>query len=186
MIGDDAEHNSLAGSLLLADPGLPDPHFRRTVVLISAHSLAEGAMGVILNRPTGEALADLDPNLRYDQLGEVPVYEGGPVQPERILLGAWRWSGEGNVFRLFLGIDPQQARELKEDGATELRAFRGFAGWGEGQMEAEIATDSWTVMPITAETFGGVNGVALWKHLVKQVHPEWILEVERPDHPERN
>lgn len=181
-----SEPPSMAGSLLLADPELPDPHFRRTVVLISSHSAEDGAMGVILNRPTGECLADLDPHLVYDKLGDVPVYEGGPVQADQILLGAWSWTGEAHVFRLFLGIDADKARELQGQENTLVRAFKGYSGWGKGQMEAEIEVRSWTVATITPDVFGHLEGVPLWKELIRQVHPEWTLRIERPERPDLN
>jgi putative transcriptional regulator len=75
---------SLAGQLLLASPTLLDPNFMRTVVLIGVHS-GEGAMGVVLNRPSEVSVADAVPALGDTVEGAEPVYVGGPVQPSSIV-----------------------------------------------------------------------------------------------------
>src|SRR5436853_7719146 len=72
--------DSLRGSLLVAAPQLLDPNFRRTVVLIAEHS-DEGAMGVILNRPSGMTVADAAPELEPIVGSDAPIFAGGPVQP---------------------------------------------------------------------------------------------------------
>ena len=71
----------LAGSLLLAHPAMRDPNFRRSVVLLSAHG-DDGAMGVVLNRPLGKQLGDLNAQFAASAIAGVPVYKGGPVQTE--------------------------------------------------------------------------------------------------------
>src|SRR3954469_23799287 len=71
---------SLRGSLLIAAPQLLDPNFRRTVVLVAEHS-EEGAMGVILNRPSGMTVSDAAPDLEPLGGAEAPIFAGGPVQP---------------------------------------------------------------------------------------------------------
>ena len=92
-----------AGSLLLAHPSLRDPNFRRSVVLMSLHN-AEGAMGVVLNRPAGKALAELSGEFALTPLAKVPVFLGGPVQPAQLVLAAWQSRPEG--FRLHFGVEP--------------------------------------------------------------------------------
>ena len=74
---------TVAGSLLLAHPSLRDPNFRRSVVLMSLHN-AEGAMGVVLNRPAGKRLAEVTGEFALTALARVPVFHGGPVQPEPV------------------------------------------------------------------------------------------------------
>ena len=76
---------SLTGQLLLASPALRDPNFTRTVVLIGAHS-QEGAMGVVLNRPSAVAIDDAVPQLSAAVDGDDRVFVGGPVQPESLVL----------------------------------------------------------------------------------------------------
>ena len=104
-----AHPENLAGSLLLAHPAMRDPNFRRTVIFMATHS-AEGAMGVVLNRPTRRTLGTVNGSFAYTPLAEVPVFIGGPVQPEQLMLVVWQMRPEG--YRLFFGIDPEKATEL--------------------------------------------------------------------------
>src|ERR1039458_1232651 len=76
--------DSLAGQLLLASPALRDPNFRRAVVLVSIHS-EEGAMGVVLNRPSAMTVGEAVPQLDRAVAEQEPVYVGGPVQPTSIV-----------------------------------------------------------------------------------------------------
>src|SRR6185369_14655942 len=98
-----ATKETMAGSLLLAHPALRDPNFRRCVVLMSAHS-AEGAMGVVLNRPLGKRLGQLSGDFALGGLAGVELFNGGPVQNEQLVLAAWQLRADG--FRLHFGIEP--------------------------------------------------------------------------------
>src|ERR1041385_4734972 len=95
--------DTLAGSLLLAHPAMRDPNFRHSVVLMSAHN-AEGAMGVVLNRPLGKRLGELSGDFALGPLAGVPLFKGGPVQTDQLVLVAWQVHPEG--FRLHFGVDP--------------------------------------------------------------------------------
>ena len=86
----DSKKNSLAGVLLLASPKLLDPNFKRSIVLVSAHSSDEGAIGFVLNRPLGKTLGQLKPEFLYGSLAQVPVYQGGPVSQDKMIFVAWR------------------------------------------------------------------------------------------------
>src|SRR5271157_6456507 len=123
---------SLAGSLLLAHPVLRDPNFRRTAVLMSTHS-AEGAMGVVLNRPLGKRLGELKGDFALGPLSETPIFTGGPVQTDQLILAAWHSSGD--MFQLHFGIDPEKAIQMLADESTRLRAYLGDSGWSAGQLE---------------------------------------------------
>ena len=123
---------SIAGSLLLAHPAMKDPNFRRTVVLMSAHS-ADGAMGVVMNRPMGKRLGELNGEFALGALAGVPVFSGGPVQTKQLLLVAWQNREDG--FQLHFGIEPDKAGQLVGEGGTQLRAYLGYSGWSKGQLE---------------------------------------------------
>src|SRR6266496_1470471 len=103
------QKESLAGSLLLAHPSLRDPNFRRCVVLMSAHN-AEGAMGVVLNRPLGKRLGEVSGDFALGPLASVPLFAGGPVQTEQLVLAAWQIRDDG--FRLHFGVEPDKALQL--------------------------------------------------------------------------
>mgnify|MGYP001811156098 CR=1 FL=1 len=116
--------SSLAGQLLLAHPALRDPNFRRAVVLMSAHD-KEGALGVVLNRPLDRSLASLSTDAALSPLADVPLYHGGPVEPEKLILVAWRYHEEASEFQLHFGLEPDRALELTEQPGVTLRGLLG-------------------------------------------------------------
>ncbi|HLP07007.1 MAG TPA: YqgE/AlgH family protein [Opitutaceae bacterium] len=175
----------LAGSLLLAHPKLRDPNFARSVVLLSLHN-AEGAMGVVLNRPLGKTLADLGPEFRRSELAKVPVYSGGPVNPEQLILVAWQTASFDGTFKLYFGLDPQKLRELMGETSLEVRAFLGYSGWSAGQLEGEMKGNTWLVSPVPAELLGQLEGVNLWKRIVGGLSAEWRVIVDEPEDPSQN
>lgn len=142
---------SLTGHLLVATPALKDPNFERTVVLLVAHE-SNGALGVVLNRATEVAVAEvLGP---WAGLAGEPavLFEGGPVQPESaICLARMRTPTRrvrgihqvaGAVGTVDLSVDPDELR----DSVYGIRVFAGYSGWSSGQLEQEISSGSWFVL----------------------------------------
>src|ERR1700752_2274540 len=94
--GDNQKPRSVAGSLLVAHPSMLDPNFRRTVLFISAHDPEDGAIGVIINRPLDKNVADLVADAPPQNVADVPVFFGGPVGNDQLMLAAFEWQkGEG-------------------------------------------------------------------------------------------
>jgi putative transcriptional regulator len=176
---------SFAGSLLLAHPALRDPNFRHSVVLLSAHG-EEGSMGVVLNRPTTRHLADLDPAFALGPLAGVPVFSGGPVQTEQLVICAWRIRPSGDGFQLFFGIEPAKAAELSTEEGMHLRAFLGYSGWAEGQLENELRHHTWVVSPIPSNLMTFTQDETLWRGILTDLNHEWKLLVDEPDDPSGN
>jgi putative transcriptional regulator len=139
---------SLVGHLLVATPGLRDPNFERTVVLLVAHEEG-GALGVVLNRATEVPVAEVLGG--WGGLASDPpvVFEGGPVQPEAAICLARSRSGvgemrgfnrvDGTVGTVDLSGEPDAIR----DELVEVRVFAGYAGWSPQQLEDEIESGSW-------------------------------------------
>jgi putative transcriptional regulator len=167
-----AESN-LTGSILVAHPCLGDPNFRRTTVFVSRHSAEDGAMGLVLNRPIGGAV---------DGLPGIPMYYGGPVQPENILLASlqWRENPEVVAFRIFGGGEVP----VEDEWRHGLRAFAGHSGWTAGQLEEEIEGKTWIVIPPTRDIIEAREGV--WKALMRRSGPMFHLLSEAPDEPWNN
>ncbi|MCH2156880.1 MAG: YqgE/AlgH family protein [Opitutales bacterium] len=179
--------SALAGSLLLAHPELKDPNFNKSVVLISAHSTDDGALGVILNRPMGQSLAQFDGKFSYTDLADVPLYVGGPASPDQMILTAWQWHLEQGRFQLHFGINPDKARELiSHDPEIELRGFVGYSGWSQGQLEGELEQDSWVVTPVSSDALEDVQGDDLWRTIIREVSPEMRFLADAPDDPSVN
>ena len=175
----------LAGSLLLAHPKLRDSNFARTVVLMSLHN-AEGAMGVVLNRPLDKTLSDLGPEFRRSELASVPLYCGGPVNPEQLILVAWQTISVDGTFKLYFGIDPKKLQQLMSETVLEVRAFLGYSGWSAGQLENEMKQDTWLVSPVPAELLGRLDGIGLWKRIVGSLGLEWRVIADEPEDPSKN
>lgn len=174
---------SLAGSLLLAHPALRDPNFRRSVVLLSAHD-AEGAMGLVLNRPAGQRLAQLSGDFALGPLADVPVFFGGPVETERLAIAAWQSRDDG--FQLHFGLEPDKARELLERGDVHLRGFLGYAGWSAGQLEGEMARETWVVADVPEDLPAQPQDELLWRKVLGRKGGRWRLLADEPDEPRWN
>jgi putative transcriptional regulator len=160
----------LRGRLLVAGPLLDDPSFHRTVVLIGEHG-PDGAMGVVLNRPSdltvGEAAEPLSPIAGADAL----VFVGGPVQPNAIVvLADFADPGRAGVSVFdavgFLPGEIESAEELGELHA--VRVFAGYAGWSPGQLEAELAEDAWIVEPARATDVFTDDPEGLWSAILRR------------------
>ena len=146
--------DSLKGSLLLATPALFDPNFRRTVVLIGEHG-EEGAMGLVLNRPSEVTVGEAVPPLAPVAGDEALVYVGGPVQPDAVLVLA-EFDEPGSSATLVVGdigfASSEGDLEMLAGATRRARVFAGYAGWAPGQLEAELEEESWLVEPA-----GGVD-----------------------------
>jgi putative transcriptional regulator len=177
------EGKSLAGQLLVAHPRLRDPNFHRAVVLMTAHG-AEGAMGMVLNRPMNKMLGELGGDFALGPLSGVPLFRGGPVQMEQLVLAAWRVNEVG--FQLHLGIDPVRAGGMLGEDHTHLRAFFGYSGWGKGQLEKELEHNTWIVADAPTDLFDQTGDVSLWRSVLRQEGPEWRMLADEPEHPEAN
>lgn len=139
------------GRLLVATPALRDPNFSDTVVLL-LDAGDEGALGVVLNRPSSIPVADVLETWR-SQVGEPGVlFRGGPVGLDgAIAVGRLRDSGEAPVgWRPVTGllgmVDLDTPSELVDGSLTSMRVFAGYAGWGSGQLEREVEEGSWYVV----------------------------------------
>lgn len=174
---------TLAGTLLLSHPAMRDPNFRRAVVLMSAHN-AEGAMGVVLNRPLGKRLGELSGDFALSPLSQVPLYKGGPVQPDQLMLVAWEKHPEG--FRLHFGLEPDKAQELMGEEGTQVRGFLGYSGWSAGQLENEMNLQTWIVADVPEDLLTHAQDESLWRMVLSREGAEWHLLANEPDHPELN
>ena len=178
-----AEAKNLAGSLLLAHPALRDPNFRRTVILMSVHN-DDGAMGVVLNRPLDQRLGELNGEFLLGPLASVPVFRGGPVQTEQLLLAAWQPHEEG--FKLYFGIEPDKAGQLVVEEGVQVRAFLGYSGWTGGQLEGELKQNTWVISPVPGDLMRHKQDDALWRAVLGGMSHEWKLLADEPDDPTKN
>lgn len=177
----------LDGHVLIAHPGIDDPHFFRSVVLLSAHSEQMGAVGVVVNRPLQTVLAHHDPDFAFSPLADVPLFEGGPVAQDQLILVAWHWLPEQASFEVYFGVDKQKALDLLQElPDLQLRAFIGCAGWSAGQLETELEQGGWAVLPLQDTRLYDMPPEKLWRAYALEAVPEWVLLVDSPDDPSFN
>ncbi len=162
---------ALQRSLLVASPRIGDPNFERTVVFVLAHG-DQGALGVVLNRPTGSEASELLPGWGERAAEPGVVFLGGPVGRDAVVgLGV---SSDPDVegFQPILeglGTVDLNREPRPADQIERLRLFAGSAGWGPGQLEAEIGEGAWWVVPAEVSDVLTPRPDGLWREvLVRQ------------------
>lgn len=178
---------SLRGRLLISSGGLFDPNFRHTVVLIGEHN-AEGALGVVINRPLDVTVADAVPVLgSLVKPGEL-LFQGGPVQPSSPVLVAELAHPELADILIFgtVGFLVGEVSTDAKTGIHRARVFAGYSGWGPGQLEAEMEQDSWIVEPALEEDVFTDDPDTLWRRVLERKGPEYRRLSRMPFDPGMN
>ena len=179
---------SLRGQLLIASPTLLDPNFQRTVVLIAEHT-DEGAMGVVLNRPSDTSVAEAAPQIGPLVGDEEPVFVGGPVSPEGIIVLAEFDDPEDAAMVVVEDVGFASANadfEALADGTRRARAYAGHAGWGPGQLEAEIEEEAWILEPPRREELFYEDVERLWNAVLERKGGRYVLLGRMPLDPSMN
>lgn len=182
MIGEDVhvgmtkslQSGSLAPTLLLSMPQLVDPHFKQTVVLLCEHG-EEGAFGLVLNRQTetpASSVVRLTPPVDVDN--GLQLWIGGPVEPERgwILMGDEPLDAESVEVcdGLYLSTSPDLLRRLLVDRPPDrARLLTGYAGWGAGQLDEELAASAWLVADVQLDLIFGTAPADMWETAIRRL-----------------
>ncbi len=180
---------TLRGQLLVAAPDLADPNFRRTVVLITEHG-PEGAMGLVLNRPTEAVVGEAAPELAALAGEDDLVHAGGPVQPRAVTVLA-EFDDPDRAAHLVtadIGFVPADADLAELSGATRrARVFAGYAGWSAGQLEDELEDEGWLVVRDTRpEDLFGADPDRLWSAVLGRQGGHLALVARMPEDPSLN
>lgn len=182
---------SLRGKLLVASPMLADPNFIRTVVLIVEHN-EDGAMGLILNRPSDTAVGEAVPELAWlaEDPDEAPVFVGGPVTPGGVMVLAEFDDLESSAAPVLgpVGFVPAEVPDPESfaDGLGRRRVFAGHAGWGPGQLEFEMQEESWIVEPALADDVFAEDPEHLWPEVLRRKGRQYALLATMPLDPSLN
>ena len=184
--------NSLKGQLILDGGKLAGSEFHRTVVLICQHD-PSGAFGLVLNRPSkhnvGEVLAESLP----DSVKDLPVYFGGPVQPQALSCLIYEptttIAGKDDILpglRVTHTLD-----ELVEPSGTsstpaQWKFFAGYAGWSPDQLDNEMEQHAWLTHPASIDLVFHPRPEELWKRILRSKGPEYLLLAEAPDNLSNN
>jgi putative transcriptional regulator len=166
---------SLAPALLLSMPQLIDPNFGRSVVLLCEHA-PEGAFGLIVNRPSDITAADavrLEPPVA--EPNDLPLLVGGPVEPQR----GWILTAQppddvehrGVGAGLYLSASPVLLRRalMARSHPTRTIVLAGYAGWGPGQLDAELAASAWLIMPVELDLIFDVPHAESWETAIRRL-----------------
>ena len=181
------------GRLLVATPMLDDPNFDRSVVYMVEHH-DEGALGLVLNRPSGEELVDPLEGWVTAQSEPSRVFSGGPVEPDALIalarlehrVTAGSADDEDTSYLAPLTGDIASA-DLAADPAlvigriNALRVFRGYAGWEPGQLEAEIESGSWIVVDSESSDVFTSDPDTLWRSVLRRQPGRLGWLAEAPD-----
>jgi putative transcriptional regulator len=178
---------SLQGQLLVASPSLLDPNFRRTVVLITEHN-EDGAAGLVLNRPTEAEVSDVVPALEALVDDGEPIFMGGPVQPDGVLVLGEFLDPDDAAVPLFgsLGFPSLEAPEDVLPLTTRRRIFAGYAGWGSGQLEDELAREDWILEGALNDDAFTEAPDELWADVLRRKGGIYELVARMPEDPSVN
>lgn len=180
----------LKGRLLVAGPTLADPNFFRTVLLLLEHN-EDGALGVVLNRPSE---ADLDDSLpEWAHLAAHPpvVFVGGPVAPgAAICLGRVQGGIETEAWQPVVGpvgiLDLNHEPEELAPPPEEIRVFAGYAGWSPGQLEGEIEEGGWFVLDAEPDDALSPVPEGLWRLVLRRQGGDLAMMANFPTNPSLN
>ena len=168
---------TLQGQLLVASPALLDPNFKRAVVLITEHN-EEGAAGLVLNRPSDAEVSELVPQLEPLVDDGEHIWMGGPVQqnPDDAAVPLFGALG-------FPSLDePHEVVPL----TTRRRIFAGYAGWGSGQLEDELAREDWILEPAQPDDAFTEAPDELWADVLRRKGGIYELVARMPEDPSVN
>jgi putative transcriptional regulator len=178
---------SLRGKLLISTPLIVDPNFRRTVVLLAEHS-EEGAMGLVLNRPSETLVSEAVPPLEGLVAENEPVYVGGPVEQSAVIVLA-EFDDPDEAGSIVVGdigfvvSDPDHT--LTSASIRRSRVYAGYSGWSAKQLEAEIEEEAWFVEPALPEdVFADAD--ALWSDVLRRKGGEYSVIAMMPEDPSLN
>lgn len=166
-------YTSLKDHFLIAMPTMADPHFTHSVIYICEHS-PEGAMGLIVNLPLSISLGDVLSNMNIatddENITHVPVLAGGPIQQERGFVLHRPMSGEKweSSMSLTQGITITTSKDIlhaiaNHKGPKDMIVALGYAGWESGQLEREIAQNSWLCGPADPQVLFDVAPENRWR-----------------------
>ncbi|MGD0320825.1 MAG: YqgE/AlgH family protein [Acidimicrobiales bacterium] len=197
--GQDAGPRGLIGRLLVASPELGDPNFERAVILLLDHG-TDGALGIVLNRPTGLPVEEiLEP--WYDQACLAPpgvVFSGGPVSREAVIGLARSLSAKGDLAHVDgvgrwrpvvdrLGtVDLSVPPEDQPFPLAGARLFSGYAGWTTGQLEEEVGEGAWYLVDATGDDLLCAEPDRLWHDVLRRQRGKLAMLAAYPPHPSVN
>jgi putative transcriptional regulator len=177
----------LTGNLLIANASLFDPNFRRSIVLVGHHD-DDGAVGVVLNKPFNVPVREAVPPLAGMVDHDEVLFAGGPVEPGSVVVVAdFAEPAHAQLIALdSIGFLPPEPDEDVVTSIRRARVFAGYAGWGAGQLEAELEEESWVVEPARPADVFHPHPSRLWDEVLRRKGRRYDLLRVMPDDPAMN
>ncbi|MFO0889911.1 MAG: YqgE/AlgH family protein [Isosphaeraceae bacterium] len=168
---------SLKGQLLIATPQLTTPLFARSVILMLDHG-KEGAMGLILNQPTGTMVSALAGKIfEEDFTWEKVIHLGGPVPGSLIVIhNRSELGGDEVVPGVFVNTEASSVQDVIHDRPEPSLVIANYSGWGPGQLEGEFNWDSWITLPASSAHVFWDEDRDLWKTVVSAANARKLSE----------
>ena len=182
------EVDSIRGKLLIAGPTLQDPNFWRTVILVVEHNV-DGALGLVLNRPSETTVGEVVPQLSELVDPEEDVLVGGPMEPGAVIVLADFLDPEEAALIAFEDIGVMGASSEPADlvgGVRCARAFAGHAGWGPGQLDSELERGDWILEPAQRTDAFTPEPAELWSDVLIRKGGSFALVARMPPDPSTN
>ncbi len=180
---------ALRGRLLVATPPLVDPNFDRTVVFVLEHS-DEGALGIVINRPGERAVAEVVPSWAEVATAPAVLFQGGPVEPDAVIALARSPVAPADGWAPLVGavgtVDLTRAPGELDAPHEAVRLFAGYAGWGGGQLEGELAAGAWFVVQAAADDAFCADADQLWRAVLARQPGRLSWLTNYPDDPSYN
>lgn len=179
------------GIFLVAAPSLKDPNFRQTVVLLCEHG-PEGALGVVVNRPTAMSISEALPQVPILEGQRHVLFAGGPVQTNQVMLLYRLEQLPENTHHVFdgvcLGGDVDVVERILTNtyGKESFRAYLGYSGWGPGQLENEMRTGSWITMPADPKIVFEKDPERVWPDILSGLGEPYRHYADMPFDPSFN
>ena len=177
------------GKLLISEPFLPDPNFKRTVIMLTEHN-EEGSVGFILNRQLDMTINDIMDDLpKFNSM----LHYGGPVEPDTLhylhrtgdtlegsieITGGVYWGGNFEALKILI--------ETKQVDPSDFQFFIGYSGWGPGQLKHELKEKSWMLTSARKEHCFLENPESLWHNVLKTMGNEYAIIANFPEDPSLN
>ena len=179
------------GIFLVATPSLRDHNFRQTVILLCEHG-EEGALGVVVNRPTKINITEVLPQIPILEGQKHMVFSGGPVQRNHLLI-LYRTPEEPenthHVFNgVYLGGNMTALEEIVKNpfSPDNFRAFMGYSGWAPGQLENEMESDSWLTLPADSSFMFDWDHTRVWTDILQSLGTQYQIYRDMPIDPQMN
>jgi len=191
LAGSDVTMSSMKGHLLVASPRLPDPNFFHTVILMLEDN-DEGAAGLVVNRPSDSTIARLSDQIFEEHIeSEKPIHVGGPVPGPLMAIHTLESLADQEILGgIYSTADAAKLKAIALQQAESSLFVANYAGWGPGQLAAELEEDSWLWLPARPELIFWSGEANLWSAVLHEINAAKLSQLlglrKMPDDPSMN